>query len=339
MGTLILQFAGWYADEAIRPPVRDRCELGDGGRAVIGYNAERDVLDIRSAADPVLSAAAVVTARSAHWCLTNLHTEDTYFVENMERGGEFVKVAPRRQDIPIPFELARLVLPVARGAAMVNVFGPEPRFLAAAPAAPGGRTNWPRLDENSAYFRVLVALCEPQLRGYPPGAVPTITDVIARLEGKGRATTLTRAAVNHHINYLATEKLQVTEWAGATGGKRSYWKREAVVAMALRSGLVGEEHLVLLPSRSAAGSGTLLRHAGAEAPVRGAEAPARGTGALAGGADRPDRGVNRPDRGVNRPDRGADRPDPGVSRPDPGVSRPQGPVPSSVPAPRSRPDR
>ncbi|KAB7833456.1 hypothetical protein J7W19_32430 [Streptomyces mobaraensis NBRC 13819 = DSM 40847] len=251
MGNLILQFAGWYAeDEPDRPATHERREIGEGDRALIRYDRRTDALSVlpadRRRGQP--GSAAVVAGHPGHWSVTNLHAEDTYFVENMERGGEFVKVPPRRKDFPIPFELARLVLPVARRIGVVNVYGPEPSYLAAA-AASDTASNWPRLDERSAYFRVLVALCEPQLRGYPPGAVPTTAEVIDRLRGGPRTPPMSRAAVNHHINYLATEKLQVTEWAGAADGKRSYWKREAVVAMALRSGLVDERHLGLLPQR------------------------------------------------------------------------------------------
>ncbi|UNO44350.1 hypothetical protein KGS77_31635 [Streptomyces sp. MST-110588] len=231
-----------------RPTTARRCELAGGEGAVVRYDERADSLDFAPDTGPHPHGLAVVTARDGHWCLTNLHAEDTYFVENMESGGEFVKVAPRRRDIPIPFELARLILPVPRGAGMVKVFGPEPHYLAPS-ALSGSAANWPRLDEDCMYFRVLVALCEPQLRGCPPGAVPTVAEVIERL-GDGRpAYRISRAAVNHHIDYLAMHKLRVGEWAGAADGKRSYWKREAVVAMALRSGLVGEQHLRMLPSR------------------------------------------------------------------------------------------
>ncbi|PNE34142.1 hypothetical protein AF335_05615 [Streptomyces eurocidicus] len=247
-------------------------------------------------------AAAIVTGHAGHWCLTNLHAEDTYFIENMEHGGEFVKVAARRRDFPVPFELARLVLPVARRIGIVNVFGPEPRYLATASAS-GATTNWPLLDERSVYFRVLVALCEPQLRGYPPGAVPTIADVISRLQETACAPAMSRAAVNHHINYLATEKLQVNEWAGVADGKRSYWKREAIVAMALRSGLVGEQHLTLLPARC----GSAARRAGADTRPAGPDAR---------------------------------RADPGrVSGPQGRVTGPQEPFPSCGPVPPRRPGR
>ncbi|MFE0104619.1 hypothetical protein [Streptomyces sp. NPDC059009] len=216
-----------------------------GDTTALAYDRETDSLGFAPAAALPQGATALITAHADHWCLTNLHAEDTCFVENMEGGGEFVKVAPRRRDLPIPFELARLVLPVARGAGLVDIFGPEPRYLAADAASRSG-TSWPQLDEGAAYFRVLVALCEPQLRGCPPGAVPTLADVIARI--RDGEPVMSRAAVNHHINYLATQKLRVGTWAGGNG-KRSYWKREAIVAMALRSGLVDEHHLALLPRR------------------------------------------------------------------------------------------
>ncbi|MFJ3952561.1 hypothetical protein SLV14_000981 [Streptomyces sp. Je 1-4] len=251
MWNVTLQFSGWLTGDSTPSGTARRHELTEDEQVVIRYDPDTDSLGFSSATRPQPAGVAVVTAHGDHWSLTNLHAEDTYFVENMEVGGEFVKVAPRRQDIPIPFELARLILPVPRGTGVVNVFGPEPRFLDASFAA-DRTTNWPRLDERCLYFRVLVALCEPQLRGGPPGAVPTVMEVIARLGGRF-SQRMSRAAVNHHIDYLATHKLRVSEWAGACDGKRSYWKREAIVAMALRSGLVNEAHLELLPHRQVTG--------------------------------------------------------------------------------------
>lgn len=281
MWSLTLQFSGWWAEDPARPTVRstsrqrpERCEIAEDGSAVIRYDANRDVLTfvpVDGGGEPGEEGAAVVTARRGHWCLTNLHAEDSCFVENMEGGGgEFIKVPPRRRDTPIPFELARLVLAVPRGAGLVNIFGPEPPYLATAAnadsaALPARVTNWPRLDERALYFRVLVALCEPQLRGGPPGAVPTVGEVIERLNGGCRPVGMTRAAVNHHIEYLANEKLRVAEWAGLTEGKRSYWKREAIVALVLRAGLVGERHLRLLPPRRVTAG---QRPAPPPAPVR-----------------------------------------------------------------------
>ncbi|MEU8912085.1 hypothetical protein [Streptomyces nigrescens] len=251
MWNVTLQFSGWLTGDSAPSGTARRHELTEDEQVVIRYDPDTDSLGFSSATRPRPAGVAVVTAHGDHWSLTNLHAEDTYFVENMEVGGEFVKVAPRRQDIPIPFELARLILPVPRGTGVVNVFGPEPRFLDASSAAER-TTNWPRLDERCLYFRVLVALCEPQLRGSPPGAVPTVMEVITRLGGRF-SQRMSRAAVNHHIDYLATHKLRVSEWAGVSDGKRSYWKREAIVAMALRSGLVKETHLGLLPRRQVTG--------------------------------------------------------------------------------------
>ena len=58
---------------------------------------------------------------------------------------------------------------------------------------------------------------------------------------------LTRAAVNHHIDYLAIEKLRVK----APEPGRLDSKREALVAIALRYGIVRDEHRRLLGRRGA----------------------------------------------------------------------------------------
>jgi hypothetical protein len=104
------------------------------------------------------------------------------------------------------------------------------------------------LDPTSKYFLVLLALCEPRLRG-TSSAVPGVGEVLERLRPLESCRDLTRSAVNYHIDYLATVKLRLRDDsedpAGRTGGKR-----QELVTFALRFDLVGEEHLALLPPRN-----------------------------------------------------------------------------------------
>lgn len=101
------------------------------------------------------------------------------------------------------------------------------------------------LDETAKYFLVLVALCEPRLRDSSTVALPTVGEIVARLRPLDSCLTLTRAAVNYHIDYLASTKLRVKEGHA----ERLEWKREALVSLALRFNLVREEHLAALPRR------------------------------------------------------------------------------------------
>jgi hypothetical protein len=87
------------------------------------------------------------------------------------------------------------------------------------------------LDETAKFFLILVALCEPRLRDCASVALPTAGEIVERLRGR---LDLTRAAVNHHIDYLAIEKLRVKPPEPG----RLDSKREALVAIALRYGIV-----------------------------------------------------------------------------------------------------
>jgi hypothetical protein len=183
--------------------------------------------------------AGELTAAGDYWLITNLSTEASYVVDNPEGGGEYITIAPRRIAAPVPFEFARVSLPTHERRAEFLVFAPRHAY-AEPGVAPGGNDTVAAfsLDETARYFLTLVALCEPRLRDSASVALPTADEIAARLG-------LTRAAVNHHIDYLAIEKLRVkTPEPG-----RLDCKREALVAIALRYGIVRDEHRRLLPPR------------------------------------------------------------------------------------------
>ena len=145
-----------------------------------------------------------------------------------------------------------MILPVGDQFTDFFVFAPQHTYLEASPnqEPPGADATMAAfpLDESAKYFLVLVALCEPRLRDASTVAIPSVPEVVERLQPRPDCRDLSAAAVNSHIDYLARVKLRVKEPAEDAG--RLEWKREALVALALRFGLVGEEHLVLLPSRS-----------------------------------------------------------------------------------------
>lgn len=191
--------------------------------------------------------AGTVTAVEDHWTISNLSNGSTYVVENPEGGGEFVKVAPRRLDMPVPFEFSRVVLPVSTGACAFYVFAPLHQFADAAPRLDDSAATRAAfsLDETAKYFLVLVALCEPRLRDGSSSEIPTVPQMLHRLGDRGAAEGLTRTAVNFHIDYLATSKLRVKSPQNAHA--KADWQRAALVSVALRFDLVRAEHLALLP--------------------------------------------------------------------------------------------
>ncbi|MFI8962967.1 serine/threonine protein kinase [Streptomyces sp. NPDC053493] len=231
--------------------------LGPGERARFGRGSTRTPVELRLADEAVSRLAGEIRATDDHWQLSNLSTTHGYLVENPEGAGEYLRVPPRRVGAPIPFEFSRVVLPSRRDTPVsFQVFAPDHVYLD--PHALGGGSWESRtltaysLDETATYFLVLVALCEPWLRDRSPAAVPTTPQVVERLRGHAARARITARAVSAHIDYLADEKLRIGAPAADSAGRadRRNGKREAVVGLALKFGIVREEHLALLPPRA-----------------------------------------------------------------------------------------
>lgn len=241
VGTLIVQTIG---QAGVVTPAR--FDLDPGQQLDFGRGGDRPV-DLVLPHPGVARLAGRIHAVDDYWLITNL-TDRTYVVDNPEGGGEFVKVAPRRLEMPIPFEFARVVLPAGTGQVSFLVFAPQ--HAHAAPAAPpGGEPTvaaFP-LDVTAKYFVVLVALCEPRLRDSASPVIPTVPEIVARLHGHPVHGPVTRSAVNFHIDYLAATKLRIKS-AETSAVAKADWQREALVSLALRFDLVRNEHLALLPT-------------------------------------------------------------------------------------------
>ncbi|MFB7594588.1 serine/threonine protein kinase [Streptomyces sp. NPDC056160] len=250
--------------------------LGPGEVARFGRGSATVPVELRLVDAAISRLAGEIRVTDDHWQLSNFSTTHSYLVENPEGAGEYLRVPPRRAGAPIPFEFARVVLPTRRDTTVAfHVFAPDHVYLDAdgldGPDGRGGRSSpWESrtvmaysLDETASYFLVLVALCEPRLRDESPVAVPTTPQIVERLRGHAACARLTARAVSSHIDYLAEEKIRVDvpdEDDPARVNRRN-GKREAIVGVALRFGLVREEHLALLPPRGGAG-GRLRRTAG-----------------------------------------------------------------------------
>jgi hypothetical protein len=248
MRTLIVQLPGRAPDGSV-----PRLELAPGEQASFGRGAPDLPVDIVLPDPGVGRLAGHIRVVEDHWVLSNLSRDRTYVVENPEGGGEFIKVAPRRLDAPVPFEFARVVLPGARDAVSFTVFAPQHTYAdettVGQPTGTQTLAAFP-LDETAKYFLVLVALCEPRLRDMSSAYLPTVPEIVERLRGLPSCRDVTRSAVNFHIEYLARTKLRVKSSTGEAGsGGKADWQRAALVALALRFNLVREEHLALLPSR------------------------------------------------------------------------------------------
>ncbi|GLW34668.1 FHA domain-containing protein [Actinoplanes regularis] len=227
------------------PTVR---ELAPGQVATFGRGSPQCPVDLALPDAAISRVAGRILAVEDHWLVSNLSPRSTYVVENPEGGGEFIKVAPRRLEMPVPFEFSRVVVPGTERPAAFYVFAPQHAYadIAANPdgSADATRTSFP-LDETAKYFLILLALCEPRLRNASSPVIPTTPEIVDRLAHLPGTAGLTRAAVNFHIDYLAREKLRVKSPDGAENTKAD-WQRSALVSLALQFDLVREEHLALL---------------------------------------------------------------------------------------------
>ncbi|MDX3574344.1 FHA domain-containing protein [Streptomyces sp. ID05-47C] len=223
----------------------EQLKIGPGERLAFGRATAGNDLVISH--DGVSRVAGEITAHRAYWTLTNHSAHQTYVVENPEGAGEHVKIAPGRQDAPIPFEFSRVVLPAAGDLLSFDVWAPCHGFRARAadPGTPGAITAPAfALDRTKRYFAVLAALCEPRLRGAPHAPPPTVDEVVERLCPFWPAAN--RSSVAWNIDYLAV-KLRLRPGPDtAMPGPRLNGKKQSLVSLALRFDLVREEDLLML---------------------------------------------------------------------------------------------
>ncbi|MEO3826556.1 hypothetical protein [Actinomadura sp. B10D3] len=225
-----------------------RKELEPGESLSFGRGAPGLAVGLRLDNPTVPRLAGEILAVEDHWRVSNFSNDHTYVVENPEGAGEYLRVSPRRASFPVPFEFSRVVFSTRGETASFQVYAPQHLYVETADIELSqieGSTTISAfsLGQETTYFLVLVALCEPRLRGDSFTAIPTSRQVAERLSGlPGRSPTL--RAVNFHIDYLAEQKLRVKE---PVEEERLDGKRTAVVDVALRFGLVQEEHLALLP--------------------------------------------------------------------------------------------
>ncbi|HET6707244.1 MULTISPECIES: hypothetical protein [unclassified Amycolatopsis] len=179
---------------------------------------------------------------STHWTLTNRSRTQTYVVENPEGAGEHIKVGPGRIEAPVPFEFSRIVLPAAGDLLAIDVWAPRHEYLDERVEPTGDPTvaAFP-LDRSKRYFLVLVALCEPRLRGAPHAPLPTADQLVERLRPVWPAVN--RASVQWNVDYLAVKTRLKPGPESADPSRRVNGKKESLVSLALRFDLVGEHDL------------------------------------------------------------------------------------------------
>lgn len=223
-------------------PARRRIDLSEG--ECVDFGRDPSSGGWKPGALPRVGAFEVEDDRLV---ISNFTTSTTFVIENLEGGSELVKARPRHMGVSVPFEMSRILIPAGMDVFELKAFGPEPPMLDVERATDDDNGPLPRLDTSSKYFAVLVALCEPRLRGNSMAAVPSVQEVVTRLQGTDLFSLASRSSINYHIDYLVEQKVPVTRWAKHGDDGRRHSKREALVAFALRFDLVSDEHLDLLP--------------------------------------------------------------------------------------------
>ncbi len=161
--------------------------------------------------------AVEVTGAAGLWFLSNASPELTVAVRDAEERSQYVLLPPGRAVVPVPFEIALVEAPGYR----LIVFGPEPRWLPATHPSALFAERLDTLQPGTAYMAVLRALCRGEALAE---TLPSSAEIAARLEEEG--LTLTRKAVDHHIDYLF--RRLYPDW-GPHRTPRG-WKRTAVAA-------------------------------------------------------------------------------------------------------------
>ena len=215
-----------------------------GSQQAFGINHATRSLGFGRLACPQLGN---VVAHDRFWEMSNYSANATFVVENIESGSELIKIRPRRIFVPIPFEMTRVSILENERVHEFHVHAPEPLELDKLTGGPAVSIRRVPLDTASKYFLVLVALCEPKLRGFPMAPVPSVQDVVRRLRSTTKFRNANRNSVNYHIDYLVKVRLKLVKFAALQEEQRLYAKREALVSFAMRHDLVKEEHLSLLP--------------------------------------------------------------------------------------------
>ncbi|MDG4832681.1 hypothetical protein O7627_25720 [Solwaraspora sp. WMMD1047] len=178
------------------------------------------------------AVAGRVTAYGDHWRIDNLSEGRPLVVEDLENAHQLVSVPAATLQVVMPFELARVLV---SDRTIALVYGPEPETAdisdATCPAA--GPDEPSPLDRSATYFSVLVALCEPRLRGIVDAPPPTSAQIAAKLQRNG--TPISPIAVDSQIAYLV-EKLDLKP--ETPDGHRRSWRKERLISAVLRRGLI-----------------------------------------------------------------------------------------------------
>ena len=227
----------------------DTHHLAPGQTRTFGRGGRNRDVDMKLAAGDlaVQRHAGDITSYGDHWRISNVSQNRSYIVENTERLAGFVQVPPNTHGMLVPFETSRVRIPGGAGEHSFLVMAPAACASVLVPYLRDSDSDWHdntgerteatsfRMDRFHTYYRVLVAYCEPQLRGLNP-PVPPQRQVAERVN-------IGTSAVNSHVDYLLKEKFRV-DLEG--NGQGVGWRAQVLIEKALYFGVVTERDLAIL---------------------------------------------------------------------------------------------
>ena len=92
--------------------MRDPIGLRPGDSVTFGRGGGGLDVDIVVAGCGVSRLAGAVRACDDFWLISNYSSHSTYVIRNPQGAGEFVKLAPRQLEMPVPLKFADVMLPV-----------------------------------------------------------------------------------------------------------------------------------------------------------------------------------------------------------------------------------
>lgn len=119
-------------------------------------------------------------------------------VENVEYPDEYFGVIPGQVEVPVPFELAR-VMAAHDLEAQLMVLGPDHRGDGGSPEPSSGDTPVVHLDHGTAHYAVPQALCGPRLRYGPGNPLPTSSHIASAFALVGIPVDLPRGRRPHRL--------------------------------------------------------------------------------------------------------------------------------------------
>jgi serine/threonine-protein kinase len=175
------------------------------------------------------------------WTLTNTGARLRLLVRDREGVGRDELGPGEHRPIPWRSSVVEVVLGSDRIELRVDQVDAPPSPGAAAPSVSGEATVEPfTLDRDAAYFRTLVALCEPRLLDPHADWVPSDAEVAVRLNRTGGEDRhATARAIERRVAYLRSAlALRDTDEFGRSVGLERRHGRVELVEVALATGVV-----------------------------------------------------------------------------------------------------